>query len=139
MGTVGCVVRDSKGDLAAATSTGGITNKTPGRIGDSPLIGAGTFADNRTCAVSATGYGEDFMRMVLARRIADIIDLLELDGPAAVSRGIEDFSRQIKGRGGVICVDHTGQCTAGMTTKGMIHGWIERGGASQTAIDNSGL
>ncbi len=127
-GTVGAVVRDGHGNLAAATSTGGIVNKRWGRVGDSPIVGAGVYADNATCAVSATGYGEDFMRTALAKTIADLMEFKQLDGPAATAEGIAYLTRKVRGRGGVIVIDRDGNCASGFTTKKMIHGWIEKGG-----------
>ncbi len=127
-GTIGAVARDLDGNLAAATSTGGIVNKRSGRVGDSPIIGAGVYADNASCAVSATGYGEDFMRTVLAKTLADIIEFRALSAEAAVAEALELFARKVAGRGGVICIDHSGRCASGTTTKRMIHGWIEHGG-----------
>jgi len=127
-GTVGAIARDRFGNLAAATSTGGIVNKRHGRVGDSPLIGAGVYADNETCAVSMTGYGEDFMRTVLAKRIADTIELQQLDAKQAVIRAIEYLINKVEGRGGMIVIDKDGRCASGFTTKRMIHGWIEQSG-----------
>lgn len=127
-GTVGTVVRDCEGNLAAATSTGGIVNKRAGRVGDSAIVGAGVFADNNACAVSATGYGEDFMRTVLAKCIADYIELTDSDATKAVTYGIEYLKKKVNGRGGVIVVDRWGNCSSGFTTKKMVHGWIEHGG-----------
>jgi beta-aspartyl-peptidase (threonine type) len=127
-GTIGAVARDRNGDLAAATSTGGIVNKRMGRVGDSPIIGAGVYADNATCAVSATGYGEEFIRAVFAKTIADAIDFRQLDARGGVDFGIDYLRRKVNGRGGVICIDHQGNCASGLTTPKMIHGWIEHGG-----------
>jgi len=127
-GTIGAVARDRNGNLAAATSTGGIVNKRMGRVGDSPIIGAGVYADNATCAVSATGYGEEFMRAVFAKTIADAIDFRQLDARGGVDFGIDYLRRKVNGRGGVICIDHQGNCASGLTTPKMIHGWIEHGG-----------
>ena len=127
-GTIGAVARDKLGNLAAATSTGGIVNKRLGRVGDSPLIGAGVYADNDTCAVSATGYGEDFMRTVLSKTISDYIYMQEMNAEQAVQAGIDYFERKLNGRGGVIVIDKQGNCASGFTTKKMIHGWIEHGG-----------
>jgi beta-aspartyl-peptidase (threonine type) len=129
-GTIGAVARDMEGNLAAATSTGGIVNKRMGRVGDSPIIGAGVFADNQTCAVSTTGFGEDFMRTVLAKTVSDALDFLNCDAKAAVDYGIEYLLRKVKGRGGMIVIDHQGNCAADFTTKKMIHGWIEKSGQS---------
>ncbi len=128
LGTIGAVARDRQGNLAAATSTGGIVNKRWGRVGDSPIIGAGVFADNETCAVSATGYGEQFQRTVLAKTISDLIYFKGLSGPEATAAGIEYLVRKVNGLGGVIVIDHQGRCAVGHSTSGMIYGWIEQGG-----------
>jgi len=127
-GTIGAVARDTLGNLAAATSTGGIVNKRQGRVGDSPIIGAGVYADNETCAVSATGYGEEFMRTVISKTIADFIYMKGMDAGQATSAGIDYLPRKVKGRGGVIVIANNGNCCSGFTTKKMIHGWIEHGG-----------
>ena len=126
-GTIGAVARDKAGNLAAATSTGGIVNKRMGRVGDSPIIGAGVYADNATCAVSATGYGEEFMRTVFAKTIADAIELRDFDARGALDFGIDYLRRKVNGRGGAICIDRDGNCASGMTTQKMSHGWIEHG------------
>ena len=127
-GTIGAVARDKQGNLAAATSTGGIVNKKWGRVGDSPIIGAGVYAENLTCAVSATGYGEDFMRTVLAKRISDLIELKQISAELAAKLGKEYLQSRVKGRGGFILIDNVGRCASAFTTKKMIHGWIEKGG-----------
>jgi len=127
-GTIGAVARDPQGNLAAATSTGGIVNKRMGRVGDSPIVGAGVYADNETCAVSATGFGEDFMRSVIAKTISDFMLMQGMDGIKATAAGIEYFKRKVNGRGGVIVIDNAGNCAGDFTTKKMIHGWIEKGG-----------
>lgn len=127
-GTIGAIARDCEGNLAAATSTGGIVNKRLGRVGDSPIIGAGVYADNDTCAVSATGYGEDFMRSVIAKTISDFIYMKGMDAEQATQAGIQYLTKKVNGRGGVIVIDRLGNCTSGFTTKKMIHGWIEHGG-----------
>jgi beta-aspartyl-peptidase (threonine type) len=129
-GTIGAIARDPQGNLAAATSTGGIVNKRLGRVGDTPIIGAGVYADNETCAVSATGFGEDFMRAVMAKTIADFIYMEGLDARQATAAGIDYLVRKVKGRGGVIVIDRDGNCSSGFTTKKMIHGWIEKGGVT---------
>ena len=126
-GTIGAIARDSEGNLAAATSTGGIVNKRLGRVGDSPIVGSGVYADNETCAVSATGYGEDFMRTVISKTISDFIFMKGMNAEEATQAGIEYLSRKVKGRGGVIVIDQEGNCSSGFTTKKMIHGWIEKG------------
>jgi len=127
-GTIGAIACDPQGNLAAATSTGGIVNKRLGRVGDSPLVGAGLYADNETCAVSATGYGEDFMRTVISKTISDFIYMKGMDAEQATQASIDYLSRKVKGRGGVIVIDKNGRCASGFTTKKMIHGWIEHGG-----------
>ena len=127
-GTIGAIARDQNGNLAAATSTGGIVNKRIGRVGDSPIVGAGVWADNETCAVSATGFGEDFMRTVISKTIADFIMMQGMDAEQATRAGIEYLQRKLRGRGGVIVIDRNGNCASGFTTKKMIHGWIEKGG-----------
>ncbi|MGD8843203.1 MAG: isoaspartyl peptidase/L-asparaginase family protein [Gammaproteobacteria bacterium] len=127
-GTIGAVAFDPQGNLAAATSTGGIVNKRMGRVGDSPIVGAGVYADNETCAVSATGYGEDFIRSVIAKTIADFIFMKGMDAQQATQAGIDYLTRKVGGRGGVIVIDRGGRCASGFTTKKMIHGWIEQGG-----------
>lgn len=127
-GTIGAIARDQQGNLAAATSTGGIVNKRMGRIGDSPIVGAGLYADNETCAVSATGYGEEFMRSVISKTISDFIYMKGMNAEEATKAGIEYLTRKVKGRGGVIVIDKDGNCASGLTTKKMVHGWIEQGG-----------
>jgi len=127
-GTIGAIARDSDGNLAAATSTGGIVNKRMGRVGDSPIVGAGVYADNDSCAVSATGFGEEFMRSVISKTIADYVEMKDLDAKGATAAGIDYLVRKVKGRGGVIVIDRHGRCASGFTTKKMIHGWIEHGG-----------
>ena len=127
-GTIGAVALDLQGNLAAATSTGGVVNKRVGRVGDSPIVGAGVYADSETCAVSATGFGEDFMRTVFAKTIADFMYMKDMDATAATAAGIDYLTRKVGGRGGAIVIDGTGKCASGFTTKKMIHGWIERGG-----------
>jgi len=127
-GTIGAIARDRDGNLAAATSTGGIVNKRMGRVGDSPIVGSGVYADNETCAVSATGYGEDFMRTVISKTIADYIDMQGMNAEAATRVGIDYLQRKVNGRGGVIVIDRDGNCSSGFTTRKMIHGWIEHCG-----------
>jgi L-asparaginase / beta-aspartyl-peptidase len=128
LGTVGAVARDINGDLAAATSTGGLVNKRWGRVGDTPVIGAGVFADNETCAVSATGYGEQFLRTVLSKTISDYVQFQGLDAIAAAKAGINYLVAKVNGDGGVIVIDRAGRCGAAQSTSGLIHGWIELGG-----------
>jgi L-asparaginase / beta-aspartyl-peptidase len=128
LGTVGAVVRDRAGNLAAATSTGGLVNKRWGRVGDTPIVGAGVFADNATCAVSATGYGEQFLRTVFAKTIASYVEFRDMDAAAAAQAGIDYLVRKLNGDGGAIVIDRDGRCGAAQSTSGLIHGWIEQGG-----------
>lgn len=123
-GTVGAVALDGNGHLAAATSTGGYTNKPEGRIGDSPIIGAGTYARDGVCAVSGTGQGEFFIRHVLgheiASRMAYLGELLE----AAASRVVLDDLRPYGIGAGAIAIDAAGQVCAPFNTDGMYRGWV---------------
>ena len=128
-GTVGAVALDQAGNLAAATSTGGTTNKLPGRVGDSPLIGAGTYADNDTCAVSGTGHGEYFIRGVVAHDIAALMRYGDLSlGEAARTVVLEKLPR-LGGNGGVIAVDRHGHSVMPFTTSGMLRGQVREGEA----------
>lgn len=130
-GTIGAVARDVYGTLAAATSTGGMTGKRVGRVGDSPIVGAGVYADNASCAVSATGHGEDFMRIVMAHTIAAHIEFAGMDAAGATQAGIERLRKRTQGQGGVIVIDHMGRCASAHTTARMVCGWIEHGGKTQ--------
>lgn len=121
-GTVGAVARDRCGDLAAATSTGGFGAKIPGRVGDSPIIGAGTYANNETVAVSATGHGEFFMRHVVAYAVSAAMKYKGLTVEDATKSLIEDELANAGLRGGVIAVDRDGNVAASYNTRGMIRG-----------------
>jgi L-asparaginase / beta-aspartyl-peptidase len=134
LGTVGAVARDLQGNLAAATSTGGLVNKRWGRVGDTPVVGAGVFADNETCAVSATGYGEQFLRTVLAKMISDFVQFQGMDSAAAAKAGIEYLVAKVDGEGGVIVIDSAGRCAAAQSTSGLIRGWIEMGGEAHCQL-----
>lgn len=123
-GTVGCVALDSRGNLAAGTSTGGMTNKRFGRIGDSPIIGAGTYADDETAGVSSTGWGEYFIRGVVAHDIASMMRYAGLDLPAAASAVIHGRLEELGGTGGVIAMDAEGHVATPFNTAGMLRGWI---------------
>jgi beta-aspartyl-peptidase (threonine type) len=116
-GTVGCVALDRHGDLAAGTSTGGLTNKRFGRIGDSPIVGAGTFADNKTCAVSCTGIGEDFIRNAVAFDVSARMLYRGDTVKAAVHSILHDPNQTV--RGGIIAVGHNGEITMQFNTEGM--------------------
>ncbi|MEW4486818.1 isoaspartyl peptidase/L-asparaginase [Thalassoglobus sp. JC818] len=126
MGTVGCVAWDQSGNIAAATSTGGLTNKAFGRLGDSPIAGAGTFADNATCGVSCTGVGEDFIRNAIAYDISARMNYKGSSLQDAVREVLNSTEHPI--RGGVIAIDHAGHIVIGFNTPGM----------SRAAADSNG-
>jgi L-asparaginase / beta-aspartyl-peptidase len=132
-GTVGAVALDQQGNLAAGTTTGGLTNKRFGRIGDSPIIGAGTYADNESCAVSATGQGEMFIRTVAAHEVSVLVKYRKLSVEQA-AQTILDKVRALGGSGGLIVLDHDGQFTTRFTTDGMYRGTIGPEGKPETAI-----
>ena len=121
-GTVGAVARDRCGDLAAGTSTGGFGSKVPGRVGDSPIIGAGTYANNETAAISATGRGELFIRHVVAHNIAAAMKYKRLSLEEAATTLIKDELFRKGLRGGVIAVDRDGNVTMPYNTAGMVRG-----------------
>ncbi len=131
-GTVGCVALDSKGNLAAGTSTGGMTNKMPGRVGDSPLINAGTYANNKTCAVSATGTGELFIRNTVAFNVSA---LMEYKGMSLKDAADEMIHKRLKaGDGGIIAVDKDGNYAAPFNTQGMFRGVAKSDGTFEIKI-----
>lgn len=119
VGTVGAVARDAQGNLAAATSTGGMTNKRPGRVGDSPIIGAGTYADNNTCAISTTGHGEYFIRKSVAYDIAARMKYLGQSLEDAANEVVMRDLFQFGGRGGLVAVGATGDPVLPFNTSGM--------------------
>ena len=129
-GTVGAVARDREGHVAAGTSTGGLTNKLDGRVGDSPIIGAGTYANDATCAASGTGIGEYFMRLALTGSISDLMALKGWSLPKAAEHMIHDRLVKLGGEnsGGVIALDAKGNIAAPFNTSGMYRGWIGRDG-----------
>lgn len=133
-GTVGCVALDIYGNLAAATSTGGMTYKKYGRVGDAPIIGAGTYADNSTCAVSATGHGEFFIRNVVAYDISAIMKYKGLPITEAAEVVIMHKLKQKGGAGGIIGVDKKGNVAMTFNTTGMFRGYIKAGGDTKVAI-----
>lgn len=121
-GTVGAVAVDADGNVAAATSTGGMTNKTWGRIGDSPLIGAGTYANNRTCAISCTGHGEYFIRGVVAYDVSCMMEYGGKDLEQAANKVIHEKLKRAGGQGGLIAVDSSGNIFMPFNTEGMYRG-----------------
>ena len=133
-GTVGAVALDRHGNLAAATSTGGMTNKRWGRIGDSPVIGAGTYADNASCAVSATGHGEYFIRHAVAHDICARVRYLGESVDVAAATVVGDTLVKAGGSGGVIALDRNGAVAMPFNTEGMYRGFRRGNEAAVTAI-----
>ena len=133
-GTVGVVARDTRGHVAAGTSTGGVTAKSWGRVGDSPLIGAGTYASDRSCAVSGTGDGEYFIRLSVARAIAALVELKGLTLQAAVDEVIQKDLTALGGKGGVIAVTPDGQMAWSFNTSGMYRARVAEGRELEVAI-----
>ena len=134
MGTVGCVALDQNGDLAAATSTGGMTNKMYGRVGDVPIIGAGTYANNKTCALSATGHGEYFIRYTVTHDISALMEYKGLSLQEAAEKVINDKLEKVDGRGGVIGVDKNGNVALVMNTTGMFRAFAKASGDEGVAV-----
>ena len=132
-GTVGAVALDDSGNLAAATSTGGNTNKWPGRIGDTPIIGAGTYANNQTCAVSATGDGEFFMRAVAAHDLSALKEYRQMQ-LADAARAVIDKVGALGGTGGLIAIDRQGNIALPFNTTGMYRAYVDVDGNSSVAI-----
>ncbi|MCK4922180.1 MAG: isoaspartyl peptidase/L-asparaginase [Bacteroidales bacterium] len=123
MGTVGCVALDKLGNLCAGTSTGGMTNKKYNRIGDSPVIGAGTYANNATCGVSATGHGEFFIRYAVAHDISALMEYKRLSVEQAAYEVIQNKLFPVNGSGGVVCLDSNGNYAMEFNTKGMFRAY----------------
>lgn len=132
-GTVGAVAMDKAGNLAAATSTGGMNAKPPGRVGDSPIIGAGTYADNASCAVSATGDGEYFIRASVARMICARVQMQGMNADEAAKATLDEV-KALGGTGGVIVLSHDGSTALSMNTEGMFRGRIDATGARSVGI-----
>lgn len=133
-GTVGVVALDRNGDLAAATSTGGLTNKQYGRVGDSPVIGSGTYANNLTCAVSCTGYGEEFIRSVVGHDVSARMEYLKEDLDTAARTVVFDRLPEVGGIGGLVAVDAKGAVSLPFNTEGMYRAWRTSAGDSGVAI-----
>ena len=127
-GTVGAVALDRYGNLAAATSTGGMDNKRFGRIGDSPIIGAGTYADNKSAAISGTGWGEYFIRLVMAKSICDMMQYGKMKLSVAADEMIMKRLPALGGDGGLIAVDKDGNIAMPFCTQGMYRGYIKNSG-----------
>ena len=126
-GTVGAVALDKHGDLAAATSTGGTTNKLPGRIGDTPVIGAGTYANNQTCAVSCTGDGEYFIRAAAAHEVSALMKYRSMTLQEAAQAALDEV-KDLGGTGGLIAIDRNGDIALPFNTNGMYRGYVDPSG-----------
>jgi beta-aspartyl-peptidase (threonine type) len=133
-GTVGCVALDKAGNLCAGTSTGGMTNKKYGRIGDAPIIGAGTYANNATCGVSATGHGEYFIRWTVAHQISVLMEYKGYDVEHAAREVVEGTLVEVGGEGGVICLDKLGRPAMVTNTSGMFRAYGNSEGERMVAI-----
>jgi beta-aspartyl-peptidase (threonine type) len=127
-GTVGCCALDKNGNLAAGTSTGGMSNKKYNRVGDAPIIGAGTYANNSTCAVSATGHGEYFIRWTVAHDISALMEYKGLTLKEASELVVNDKLVKAGGSGGVICVDKAGNVSMPFNSEGMFRGFATADG-----------
>jgi beta-aspartyl-peptidase (threonine type) len=133
LGTVGAVALDREGSLAAATSTGGTQDKAPGRVGDTPIIGAGTYADNRVGAASATGLGEGIMRVLLTKTAVDHVEAGMTPGEAG-RHAVATLDR-VGAKGGIILLDRQGRVDAEFNTPRMVRGWITTDGDFQVAVE----
>lgn len=133
-GTVGAVALDRDGNLAAATSTGGMTNKRHGRVGDSPIIGAGTYARNGVCAVSATGHGEAFIRAVAAYHVCLSVEQRGLTLEQAVREVLHERIGALGARGGIIAIDARGNAVLEFTAEGMFRGCRDSRGRNEVAL-----
>jgi beta-aspartyl-peptidase (threonine type) len=131
---VGAVAVDSYGNLAAATSTGGMTNKRYNRVGDAPIIGAGTYADNASCAISCTGWGEFFIRLVMAKSIADMMEYGKFTLKDAANEMVMKKLPALGGDGGLIAVDKNGNIAMPFCTEGMYRGFIKSTGEKEVKI-----
>ncbi|MEM9887444.1 MAG: isoaspartyl peptidase/L-asparaginase [Bacteroidota bacterium] len=126
-GTVGCVALDKAGNIVAGTSTGGMTNKKYNRIGDSPVIGAGTYANNKTCGVSSTGHGEFFIRYVVAYDIAALMEYKGMSLEAAAAEVVNKKLVEAEGTGGIVALDKNGNIAMPFNTEGMYRGYAKPG------------
>ncbi len=133
-GTVGAVVLDRCGDLAAATSTGGYNTKVPGRVGDSPIIGAGTYANNKTCAVSATGHGEYFIRFAATHDVSALVEYRGWSVQKAAAHVIHKKLKPAGGVGGFIVVDRKGNMAWPYSSDGMIRGYVKQTGELKIGV-----
>ncbi|MDD2197534.1 MAG: isoaspartyl peptidase/L-asparaginase [Bacteroidales bacterium] len=134
MGTVGCVALDIEGNLSAATSTGGMTNKRYGRVGDVPIIGAGTYANNSTCAISATGHGEFFIRYTVAHDISALMEYKGLSLDMAADEVVQRKLVEVGGEGGIIAVDKWGNVHLSFNSLGMFRAFATENGERGVGI-----
>ncbi len=134
MGTVGCVALDKMGNLAAGTSTGGMTNKKYGRVGDVPIIGGGTYANNNSCAVSATGHGEFFIRYTVSHDISALVEYKGMSIAEAANLVVNDKLVKADGKGGIIAVDKYGNIILTMNTAGMFRAFANSKGEQKVSI-----
>ena len=133
-GTVGCVAIDHNGNIVAGTSTGGMTNKKWGRIGDSPIIGAGTYANNNTCGISSTGSGEYFIRTVAAYQVSSLLENHDYDLEKAMSKVVHQKIGGIGGDGGMIGIDKNSNISMEFNTPGMYRAYINKDGQKQILL-----
>lgn len=126
-GTVGCVALDTHGDLVAGTSTGGMTNKRFNRVGDVPIIGAGTYANNNTCGVSCTGHGEYFIRYTVAHDVSALMEYGQMSLKDATQKVVQEKLVKAGGSGGLIAIDHKGNISMEFNSKGMYRGYAKPG------------
>jgi beta-aspartyl-peptidase (threonine type) len=133
-GTVGAVALDQFGNIAAGTSTGGMTNKKYGRVGDAPIIGAGTYANNNSCGVSATGWGEYFIRLAVAHDIAAMVEYAGVSLQEAADSVVMKKVPRLGGDGGIIALDRQGNISMTFNTEGMYRGFIKKRGEGKTFI-----
>ena len=133
-GTVGCVAIDVDGNIVAGTSTGGMTNKKWGRIGDSPIIGAGTYADNNTCGISSTGSGEYFIRTVAAYQVSSLLENHDYDLKKAMSKVIHEKIGSIGGDGGMIGIDKDSNISMEFNTPGMYRAYVNKYGEKEILL-----
>jgi beta-aspartyl-peptidase (threonine type) len=133
-GTVGCVAIDVDGNIVAGTSTGGMSNKKWGRIGDSPIIGAGTYADNNTCGISSTGSGEYFIRTVAAYQVSSLLENHDYDLKKAMSKVIHQKIGGIGGDGGMIGIDKSSNIVMDFNTPGMYRAYVNKDGQKQILL-----
>ena len=133
-GTVGCVAIDHNGNIVAGTSTGGMTNKKWGRIGDSPIIGAGTYANNNTCGISSTGAGEYFIRTVAAYQVSSLLENHDYDLEKAMSKVVHQKIGGIGGDGGMIGIDKNSNISMEFNTPGMYRAYINKDGQKQILL-----